>query len=335
MNLLFLDAVLEAMNEDDLESTLDPELVSRFGDRMGIYHLSQRVLRETETFRDPYRHRDLEEVLPVASILKMLLRLLRLWSRGAANSLAFEINENVVYLKRLPEAFAGFRVLHLTDLHLGSNAELVPMLLRALDGLEYDLCIFTGDYSLGYSDSPGLKPLMQQLRQAINTDILAVLGNHDSIFMVPWMEDLGIRVLLNESVTIDRASSSLVIAGVVDYHRFRLSNLEKALAGTEGKLILLLNHSPEQYRQAAYAGVDLYLAGHTHGGQICLPNGFAPKLNIECGRQVGKGTWQFKQMQGYTSRGVGTALVNVRFNCPPEIVIHELRGGVPPQKAPV
>ncbi len=136
------------MNENDLESTLDPELVSRFGDRMGIYHLSQRVLRETETFRDPYRHRDLEEVLPIASILKTLLRLFQLWSRGAANSLAFEVNENVVYFKRLPEVFEGFRLLHLTDLHLGSNAELVPTLLRALDGLEYDLCIFTGDYSL-------------------------------------------------------------------------------------------------------------------------------------------------------------------------------------------
>ncbi len=318
------------MNEHDLESALDPELVNRFKDRIGLYHLSQRVLRETETFRDPFRHRDLEDFLPVDIILEWLLRLLRLKSRGVANSLAFEITENVVYFERLPEAFTGFRLLHLTDLHLGGNTALVPTLLLALDGLEYDLCIFTGDYSLDYSDSPALKPAMQQLRDAISTDILAVLGNHDSIFMVPWMEDMGIRVLLNESVSIKRASSSIVISGVDDYHRFRLSNLEKALAGTAGKLVLLLNHSPEQYRHAAYAGVDLYLAGHTHGGQICLPNGFAPKLNIECGRQVGKGSWQFKQMQGYTSRGVGTALVNVRFNCPPEIVIHELRGGAPP-----
>lgn len=319
------------MHHDDLESTLDPELVGRLGHRMGLYHLSQRLLRETETFRDPFRHRDLEERLPVAAILEILLRLFRLKSRGEVNALAFEINENVVYLEGLPEAFSGFRLLHLTDLHFGGNKALVPALLRVLGGLEYDLCIFTGDYCLDYSDSPALKPEMQQLRDAISTDILAVLGNHDSIFMVPWMEELGIRVLLNESVSIERASSSIVISGVDDYHRFRLSNLEKALQGRAGKLVLLLNHSPEQYRQAAYAGVDLYLAGHTHGGQICLPNGFAPKMNIECGRQVGKGTWQFKQMQGYTSRGIGTALVNVRFNCPPEIVIHELRCGAPPQ----
>jgi len=136
-------------------------------------------------------------------------------------------------------------------------------------------------------------------------------------------------VLLNESQPIMRGSSSIILAGVDDYHRFRLADLEKALAGCEGEMVLLLNHSPEQYRQAAYADVDLYLAGHTHGGQICLPNGLALKLNIECGPQVGKGRWRFKQMQGYTSRGVGTAMVNARFYCPPEIVIHELRAGSP------
>jgi hypothetical protein len=143
------------------------------------------------------------------------------------------------------------------------------------------------------------------------------------------MEDLGVRFLINESHKIEKSGETITIAGVDDYHRFRLSNLEKALSGIalsgiEREVIVLLNHSPEQYRQAAYAGVDLYLAGHTHGGQICLPNGFAPKLNIECGRQVGKGRWRFKNMQGYTSRGVGASLVPVRFNCPPEVVVHVL-----------
>ena len=66
------------MNEHDLESALDPELVNRFKDRIGLYHLSQRVLRETETFRDPFRHRALEDFLPVDIILEWLLRLSRL-----------------------------------------------------------------------------------------------------------------------------------------------------------------------------------------------------------------------------------------------------------------
>jgi uncharacterized protein len=321
------------MKNDCPESELDPELVNRFADRMGMFHLSQRLLRETETFRDPYRYRDLEELIPLGSILKTLLKLSRLQSRGTANALNLETCENRVYFKRLPEAFEGFRLLHLTDMHFSGNPALLAVLLQALNKLEYDLCLFTGDYSPDYSDSPGLKVVFEQLRQVIGTEIFAVLGNHDSIYMVPWMEDMDITVLLNESVTVTRATSSITVAGVDDYHRFRLSSLEKALAGTEGEFVVLLNHSPEQYRQAAYAGVDLYLAGHTHGGQICLPNGFAPKLNIECGRQVGKGRWRFKQMQGYTSRGIGTSLVDVRFNCRPEIVIHELREGVPPTSA--
>lgn len=311
---------------------MNPDLTGRLGERLGLFHLSQRVQRETEKSRDVIRHRDLEEILPIATWLEFGLRLFGLWRRGQSNTTRFELTENTVAITHLPDAFDGFRILQLSDLHfeddyLTEDRDALSELLAMLEDLNYDLCVLTGDYSPGYKESQGLRSKMARLQQSLQSETIAILGNHDSIFMVPWMEDLGIRCLVNESTQIERAGASITIAGVDDYHRFRLSNLEKALAGVESGVVILLDHSPEQYRQAAYAGVDLYLAGHTHGGQICFPNGFPPKLNIECGRQVGKGRWQFKNMQGYTSRGIGTSLVPVRFNCPPEIVVHVLEQG--------
>jgi hypothetical protein len=86
-----------------------------------------------------------------------------------------------------------------------------------------------------------------------------------------------------------------------------------------------LAHSPEPYRLAAHAGFDLMLSGHTHGGQICLPGGIALMTNADCPRRFCKGAWRYHTMQGYTSVGSGSSVVGVRFNCPPEMTLHQLR----------
>jgi predicted MPP superfamily phosphohydrolase len=85
-----------------------------------------------------------------------------------------------------------------------------------------------------------------------------------------------------------------------------------------------LSHTPEVYRQAAHAGYDAFLCGHTHGGQICLPGGIPLTLDARCPRRLGRGAWRHQSMQGYTSAGAGTSIVNLRFNCPPEITLHTL-----------
>ncbi len=114
--------------------------------------------------------------------------------------------------------------------------------------------------------------------------------------------------------------------GVDDPHYYETDNLEKAMTGvSDDTFSILLAHSPEITRQAAYAGVDVYLCGHTHGGQICLPGGQPLIANSRCPHNQCKGAWKYDTMQGYTSRGVGTSSVDVRFNCPPEITIHTLR----------
>jgi hypothetical protein len=144
--------------------------------------------------------------------------------------------------------------------------------------------------------------------------------------MVPAMEEMGIRMLLNEAAAIEREGQRLHLVGIDDAHYFRVDNIEKAAMGLpHDAFSILLSHTPEIYRQAAHAGFDLLLAGHTHGGQICLPGSIPITLDSKLPRRLGAGAWRWHQMAGYTSVGCGSSIIAVRLNCPPEITLHRLK----------
>jgi predicted MPP superfamily phosphohydrolase len=167
---------------------------------------------------------------------------------------------------------------------------------------------------------------MLRQREVLRGDIYGVLGNHDTILMVPELERMGIRMLLNEHVVLERDGSHIFLAGIDDAHFYRVDNVEKAAAEIPHEAFsILLSHTPEIYRQASHAGFDLLLAGHTHGGQICLPGGIPIILASALPRAMGRGPWKCGGMAGYTSAGAGSCGVPVRFNCPPEITLHRLR----------
>ena len=126
---------------------------------------------------------------------------------------------------------------------------------------------------------------MARVRAALDGPVYAVLGNHDWIETVPPMEAAGIRFLLNEGVRLERGGAALWLAGVDDPHFYEADNLEKAVAGVgRDETVVLLCHTPELFRQAAFGGVDLMLCGHTHGGQLCLPGGRAVLTNARAPR---------------------------------------------------
>jgi predicted MPP superfamily phosphohydrolase len=155
-----------------------------------------------------------------------------------------------------------------------------------------------------------------------------VLGNHDTILMVPDLERMGISMLMNEHVVIERADSKIFLAGIDDAHFYRMDNIEKAVADMpHDAFSILLSHTPETYKHASHAGFDLLLAGHTHGGQICLPGGIPIILSSKLPRRLGRGAWKYHDMAGYTSVGAGSCGVPVRFNCSPEVTLHCLRCG--------
>jgi predicted MPP superfamily phosphohydrolase len=127
-------------------------------------------------------------------------------------------------------------------------------------------------------------------------------------------------------VKILRGDEQIYLAGIDDAHYYRADNLEKAASEIpEDAFSILLSHTPEVYLQAAHAGFRLVLSGHTHGGQICLPGSIPLTLDAVLPRRMGAGPWKYHGMAGYTSTGVGTSIVEVRYNCPPEITLHHLQ----------
>lgn len=260
-------------------------------------------------------------------LISRVLHFPPLFKWGYRNALNVGVTETEVAFDRLPKAFDGYRILHISDLHIDGVPELLPILIQAVEPLEYDLCVLTGDYregTLGDYDTSAQQAV--ELCRAVRSDVVAVLGNHDAIEMVSTLEAGGIRVLLNEHIVLNREGQELVVLGVDDPHYHQTDNVERALRNSpEDKFKILLAHSPEITHEAVAAGVDFYLCGHTHAGQICLPNG-RPILTASRGpKHCHSGLWEHRGVTGYTSAGAGTSTVSVRFNCRPEITVHTLR----------
>jgi predicted MPP superfamily phosphohydrolase len=198
--------------------------------------------------------------------------------------------------------------------------------LGLLKGARYDVCVLTGDYrAKTWGPYDAALSGVARVRAAVHGEVYGVLGNHDTIRMVPELETMGIRMLLNESEIIERAGERIHLAGIDDAHFYRVDNIEKAAAGiSHDAFSILISHTPEIYRQAAHADFDVLLSGHTHGGQICLPGGIPITLDAVLPRSLGAGPWKYQDMIGYTSVGAGSSVVPVRFNCPPEITLHRL-----------
>jgi predicted MPP superfamily phosphohydrolase len=203
-------------------------------------------------------------------------------------------------------------------------------LIELVSDVRYDLCVLTGDYrGKNYGPFEATLDGVARVRAHLMGPVYGVLGDHDTIQMVPGLEAMGIRMLLNESEVIVRGDQQIYLAGIDDAHCFKVDNLEKAaLQIPSGKFSILLSHTPEIYRQAADADFDLLLSGHTHGGQICLPGSIPVILDAVLPRRMGAGAWQYHDMIGYTSVGAGSSVVPVRLNCPPEITLHCLRFGL-------
>jgi len=270
-----------------------------------------------------------ERFLPYDALTLRLLKLLGLHQQGYRGFLDVRVVERDVFLPGLPAAFDGFRLMQLSDLHLDLDLAFTPILIDRLRPLSFDLCVVTGDFHdrIGEQADTSLSE-MQRLIPLLGSSPLGVMGNHDFIEKVTFLEHHGMRILLNEAVPIQRKGARLWICGVDDPHFFRTEDLTRAKKNLPpGELRILLSHSPEPYREAEMLGYHLMLCGHTHGGQLCLPGGIPIINNSRSPRRLLSGAWREGRLQGYTSRGTGSCGVAARLNCPAEITIHVLRSG--------
>ena len=312
---------------------MDTDILRKLEQRLGPIHARQRLGIETDheaqVFGQGLIFFHLENASLAPAIIRSALKLTGLYWRARKNAERIIVKRNELRFAALPSLFDGYTILHISDMHVEMSKAAMQHLTELVDGMQYDLCVLTGDYR-GKTFGPFEAALegVARVRSHLKQPIYGVLGNHDTIQMVPALEAMGIRMLLNECEVITRGDQRIHLAGIDDAHFFRVDNIEKAASQIpKEEFSILLSHTPEVYRQAAHANFSLMLSGHTHGGQLCLPGSIPIKLEAVLPRRMGAGAWHYHNMSGYTSVGAGSSVLAVRLNCPPEITLHCLRRG--------
>lgn len=278
--------------------------------------------------RDGFLRR-LSRVRTWSPLIHFVLTATGLAHRGLSNATALRLTEVTLEPDRLPESFADCRILLISDLHIEGLERLTDKVIELIKNLEYDYCFLGGDYSLyDRFDMALTKRQMQRIIEHIKTGrIYGILGNHDYYETAVFLQSLGVTMLMNEHVAVERGGATVYLAGVDDCYVFDCADIGLASRGIPaGSFKILFSHSPQLYRQAQKYGFNLFISGHTHGGQICLPGGL-PLVNCaKVPRKITKGPWRYKNMTGYTTSGAGASgNVIARFNCPPEITVLTLK----------
>lgn len=270
---------------------------------------------------------------PLVHAVAAGLRLSGLDRLGRHNALDVRLNRIELAIPGLPDNFDDYRILHITDPHFDMDEGIGPAICRAVAGEEVDLCVLTGDYRAA-NDGPHkqiLDPMAALVDSVIAKDgIYATLGNHDGCDMVEDLESLGLNMLINETLEIDRNEQFLSVCGLDDVNKYYTPRAdielqEAAVNFGPGRVGLALVHSAEMADEAAALGYSMYLCGHTHGGQICLPGGMPVLTNLTRNRRLASGLWKRGGMLGYTSRGAGVSGVTARFFSHAEVTLFTLR----------
>jgi uncharacterized protein len=230
-----------------------------------------------------------------------------------------------VTLPRLSPALEGYRIVQITDIHADGwmDADRIAQITQQVNAQKPDLITLTGDYVTKNAEkfAPALKSL-----SALNAPdgTIAILGNHDEWtnpkLITEVLESSNIKVLKNQVITLDRKGGLLNIAGLGDAWSGE-DDMEKVLQQLPGiGASIMLAHEPDVAdRTVETKKFDLQLSGHSHGGQVSLP--FMKLVTPPLGHKYPVGQYQIGDLIQYTSRGVGTSGIRVRFNCRPEITV--------------
>ena len=261
-------------------------------------------------------------------IFAFLLKITGQYKKGYGNAKTIHNTEIELKFPNLPAAFNGFRILHLSDLHIDSLPGFTSLIIDKIKDLQFDICLLTGDYRIDGSGSFShmLKPiriLSKYIQAPFGT--FAVLGNHDTYLMAQYGKESGMELLVNESVDIIKDGQKILITGTDDPFNFYTESALLCLETKGYDFKIAMVHTSELARAASEYKYDLYLCGHTHGGQICIKNG-VPLISHQFeGKKFNHGLWKLGNMTGYTSRGAGVSGMPVRFNCPAEVTIIKLQ----------
>lgn len=246
-----------------------------------------------------------------------------------------QTKELELYFPNLPKAFDGYRILHISDLHMTKHGLLEEKTINLIKSRKVDMCVVTGDVTT----SPRASDTFRRICSSINhTDpIFTVLGNSehkpwvDTKILIDALSFEGEKLLINSSSVIQRSSESIYIVGVDDPYSHR-DNLQVAFEGVDpNSFIIFLTHCPSSTPQAIEHGADLILAGHTHGGQVRFPFTNRFWTHMRKNKRLNNGLYNSEDLSRiikskvehsilFVNRGIGTSRIHIRFLCPPEIV---------------
>ena len=274
---------------------------------------------------------------------KLFLTLTLLISLSAllGYSLIFEPNniqvEKIsIEIENLPESFNNTKIVHLTDFHSYNFGEREKRVLEILKDIDPDFVFITGDFiDHKTKDINSCQEFWQELGNKYQGRIFGITGNHEywndntsAEDFKNLLEESGIVILDNRNEKIFQGDEYIYLLGVDDPHTGN-DDLGKATADTEKDIPkILLAHSPDiinNLESLEKENIDLVLAGHTHGGQIVIPfvqPYWTPTKNRG---KYASGLFEISGTHLYVNRGIGTATLPVRFNCPPEITVIELK----------
>jgi predicted MPP superfamily phosphohydrolase len=254
-----------------------------------------------------------------------------------------ETTRQRIILPRLPQAFDGFRIAQISDIHIGPfmPVEDIRKYVAMVNALKPDMVALTGDF-VTWEGSPARAVVDALSAIKVPYGIFGCLGNHErwahaEDLITRLFAERGTKILRQENASVEVAGERLNLIGV-DYQTRapfgppRDGIVSEYLAGVQPLMLpdtvnILLSHNPNTFDRAAELGIDLSLAGHTHGGQVTLEY-ISP--NISPARLITPyvaGWFKKGESQLYVNRGIGTIFSPVRFGAPPEITVYELKRG--------
>lgn len=243
----------------------------------------------------------------------------------------FEWTHVELPIPELPVELEGLRILHLSDIHArGRWDDAYDQLIERVRRSAPDIILFTGDFLDCKRDyRPGFpfaKRLVNQLHARLG--FFAVLGNHDRALSVEVLRELNVTLAGFRPITVAAGSASLEIIGLGGVER--LDDVPPVLKSltpkTPHSMRIVLSHYPDNLRKTAFLDPDLFLSGHTHGGQICLPKRIPIIKHDSLPRRFcsgihrGYGTWVV------INRGFGySSHLPLRILCPAEVIEIKLK----------
>lgn len=239
-------------------------------------------------------------------------------------------------LHDLPATLQGLRIAHLSDLHVSRHTPRHDRLISQLTSLRLDMVLLTGDYMTHRQDHTEAAAVLKRIVHAVQPRLgtFGIYGNHDSQDLLDGVKDIGVNWLGTGMHRIP--NTPIHLCSVDPLHEDAEDGAAMLLNGEPpepGDLRLMLAHYPSWISTAADLGVHLLFTGHTHGGQIRLPNGQALMNACDLPLDMSSGVIRHRDTLTAISRGLGE--VGYFFNtfrafCPPHVPVYTLRRGPTP-----